>query len=126
MVFKDLQLLIHIMGVVVWGKGCHCHCSRIILPLDILGYISVCVCIYNNIILCRLHDRKMCIIGLSLLMDLSSRPAVLEGVASQIIPSILLLFLGLKHIYASRVLNKPEQFSRTQGTEEDENGKSLT
>lgn len=78
------------------------------------------------ITLCRLHDRKMCIIGLSLLMDLSSRPAVLEGVASQIIPSILLLFLGLKHIYASRVLNKPEQFSRTQGTEEDENGKSLT
>lgn len=74
----------------------------------------------------RLHDRKMCIIGLSLLMDLSSRPAVVEGVAGQIIPSILLLFLGLKHIYASRVLNKPEQFSRTQGAEEDENGKSLT
>lgn len=68
-----------------------------------------------------LHDRKMCIIGLSLLMELSSRPAVLEGVVGQIIPSILLLFLGLKHIYASRVLNKPEQLSRAQGTEEDEN-----
>ncbi|XP_036433519.1 importin-8 isoform X2 [Colossoma macropomum] len=68
-----------------------------------------------------LHDRKMCIIGLSLLMELSSRPAVLEGVASQIIPSILLLFLGLKHIYASRVLNKPEPLSRVQGTDEDEN-----
>ncbi|KAL6460272.1 hypothetical protein MHYP_G00320310 [Metynnis hypsauchen] len=68
-----------------------------------------------------LHDRKMCIIGLSLLMELSSRPAVLEGVASQIIPSILLLFLGLKHIYASRVLNKPEQLSRVQGADEDEN-----
>ncbi|XP_072529058.1 importin-8 isoform X2 [Salminus brasiliensis] len=68
-----------------------------------------------------LHDRKMCIIGLSLLMELSSRPAVLVGVAGQIIPSILLLFLGLKHIYASRVLNKPEQLSRAQGTDEDEN-----
>uniref|UniRef100_A0A3B1IPQ2 Importin 8 n=1 Tax=Astyanax mexicanus TaxID=7994 RepID=A0A3B1IPQ2_ASTMX len=68
-----------------------------------------------------LHDRKMCIIGLSLLMELSSRPAVLEGVVGQIIPSILLLFLGLKHIYASRVLNKPEQLSRAQGAEEDEN-----
>ncbi|XP_066524159.1 importin-8 isoform X2 [Hoplias malabaricus] len=68
-----------------------------------------------------LHDRKMCIIGLSLLMELSSRPAVLEGVASQIIPSILLLFLGLKHIYASRVLKKPEQLCRVQGTDEDEN-----
>ncbi|XP_022527552.2 importin-8 isoform X2 [Astyanax mexicanus] len=68
-----------------------------------------------------LHDRKMCIIGLSLLMELSSRPAVLEGVVGQIIPSILLLFLGLKHIYASRVLNKPEELSRAQGAEEDEN-----
>uniref|UniRef100_A0A4W4E9M5 Importin N-terminal domain-containing protein n=1 Tax=Electrophorus electricus TaxID=8005 RepID=A0A4W4E9M5_ELEEL len=51
-----------------------------------------------------LHDRKMCIIGLSLLMEASGRPAVVERVAAQIIPSILLLFLGLKHIYASRVL----------------------
>uniref|UniRef100_A0A8C1ZV44 Importin 8 n=1 Tax=Cyprinus carpio TaxID=7962 RepID=A0A8C1ZV44_CYPCA len=55
-----------------------------------------------------LHDRKMCIIGLSVLMELASRPAVLEEVAGQIVPSILLLFLGLKHIYASRVLNKPD------------------
>uniref|UniRef100_A0A4W4ECB7 Importin N-terminal domain-containing protein n=1 Tax=Electrophorus electricus TaxID=8005 RepID=A0A4W4ECB7_ELEEL len=61
-----------------------------------------------------LHDRKMCIIGLSLLMEASGRPAVVERVAAQIIPSILLLFLGLKHIYASRVLAKPEQLSRAQ------------
>uniref|UniRef100_A0A672NS18 Importin-8-like n=1 Tax=Sinocyclocheilus grahami TaxID=75366 RepID=A0A672NS18_SINGR len=69
-----------------------------------------------------LHDRKMCIIGLSVLMELPSRPAVLEEVAGQIVPSILLLFLGLKHIYATRVLNKPEQLTRAQGTEEEENG----
>uniref|UniRef100_A0A8C2HYM8 Importin 8 n=1 Tax=Cyprinus carpio TaxID=7962 RepID=A0A8C2HYM8_CYPCA len=68
-----------------------------------------------------LHDRKMCIIGLSVLMELPSRPAVLEEVAGQIVPSILLLFLGLKHIYASRVLNKPEQLARAQGSEEEEN-----
>ncbi|XP_076861365.1 importin-8 isoform X3 [Brachyhypopomus gauderio] len=68
-----------------------------------------------------LHDRKMCIIGLSVLMELPGRPVVLEQVAAQIIPSILLLFLGLKHIYSSRVLAKPEQLSRTQGTDEDEN-----
>uniref|UniRef100_A0A673JVM9 Importin-8-like n=1 Tax=Sinocyclocheilus rhinocerous TaxID=307959 RepID=A0A673JVM9_9TELE len=68
-----------------------------------------------------LHDRKMCIIGLSVLMELPSRPAVLEEVAGQIVPSILLLFLGLKHIYTSRVLNKPEQLARAQGSEEEEN-----
>ncbi|XP_030629161.1 importin-8 isoform X2 [Chanos chanos] len=67
------------------------------------------------------HDRKMCIIGLSVLLELPSRPAVLEGVAGQIVPSVLLLFLGLKHIYASRVLNKPQQLTRAQCSEEDEN-----
>uniref|UniRef100_A0A3Q1KF22 Importin N-terminal domain-containing protein n=1 Tax=Anabas testudineus TaxID=64144 RepID=A0A3Q1KF22_ANATE len=49
-----------------------------------------------------LHDRKMCIIGLSVLLELPCRPPALEGVATQIVPSILLLFLGLKHHYASR------------------------
>uniref|UniRef100_A0A8C7GHI5 Importin 8 n=1 Tax=Oncorhynchus kisutch TaxID=8019 RepID=A0A8C7GHI5_ONCKI len=53
-----------------------------------------------------LHDRKMCIIGLSVLMELPSRPVVVEGVAAQIVPSVLLLFLGLKHLYSSRLINK--------------------
>ncbi|XP_048124566.1 importin-8 isoform X2 [Alosa alosa] len=68
-----------------------------------------------------LHDRKMCIIGLSVLMELPSRPAAVESVAGQIIPSVLLLFLGLKHIYASRMLHKQEALTRAQRTEEDEN-----
>lgn len=70
----------------------------------------------------RLHDRKMCIIGLSVLMELPSRPAVLEGVAAQIVPSILLLFLGLKHLYASRLVNKPDLLARAGAQDEDQNG----
>uniref|UniRef100_A0AAQ5Y626 Importin N-terminal domain-containing protein n=1 Tax=Amphiprion ocellaris TaxID=80972 RepID=A0AAQ5Y626_AMPOC len=68
-----------------------------------------------------LHDRKMCIIGLSVLIELPSRPAVLEGVAAQIIPSILLLFLGLKHLYASRLINKPDLLARAGAQDEDQN-----
>ncbi|XP_071390445.1 importin-8-like, partial [Centroberyx affinis] len=68
-----------------------------------------------------LHDRKMCIIGLSVLMELPSRPAVVEGVAAQIVPSILLLFLGLKHLYASRLLNKPDLLARAGAQDEDQN-----
>uniref|UniRef100_A0A8C9YY90 Importin 8 n=1 Tax=Sander lucioperca TaxID=283035 RepID=A0A8C9YY90_SANLU len=68
-----------------------------------------------------LHDRKMCIIGLSVLMELPSRPAVLEGVAAQIVPSILLLFLGLKHLYASRLVNKPDLLAHAGAQEEDQN-----
>ncbi|KAJ8402449.1 hypothetical protein AAFF_G00369380 [Aldrovandia affinis] len=68
-----------------------------------------------------LHDRKMCIIGLSVLMELPSRPAVVDGVAAQIVPSILLLFLGLKHVYASRVMNKPDMLAQRPVSEEEEN-----
>ena len=66
----------------------------------------------------------MCIIGLSVLMELPSRPAVLEGVAAQIVPSILLLFLGLKPLYASRLVNKPDLLSRAGTQDEDQNGEN--
>uniref|UniRef100_A0A8C7U524 Importin 8 n=1 Tax=Oncorhynchus mykiss TaxID=8022 RepID=A0A8C7U524_ONCMY len=65
-----------------------------------------------------LHDRKMCIIGLSVLMELPSRPVVVEGVAAQIVPSVLLLFLGLKHLYSSRLLNKPDLLETGEMREE--------
>lgn len=55
-------------------------------------------------------------------MELPSRPAVLEGVATQIVPSILLLFLGLKHLYASRLVHKPDLLARAGAQDEDQNG----
>ncbi|CAF96737.1 unnamed protein product, partial [Tetraodon nigroviridis] len=68
-----------------------------------------------------LHDRKVCIIGLSMLMELPQRPAVLDAVAAQIVPSILLLFLGLKPLYAARHINKPDLLTRVLEQEEDQN-----
>lgn len=70
----------------------------------------------------RLHDRKVCIIGLSVLMELPRRPAVLDTVASQIVPSILLLFLGLKPLYASRHGNKADSLTQAREQDEDQNG----
>uniref|UniRef100_A0A4W3GXB4 Importin 8 n=1 Tax=Callorhinchus milii TaxID=7868 RepID=A0A4W3GXB4_CALMI len=49
-----------------------------------------------------LHDRKVCILGLSTLMQMQNRPEAVGAVADQILPSLLLLFLGLKRAYASR------------------------
>lgn len=77
----------------------------------------------TSFVLPRLHDRKVCIIGLSVLMELPSRPAVLDAVASQILPSILLLFLGLKPLYAPRHGNKPDSLTQAREQEEDQNGK---
>ncbi|XP_075439514.1 importin-8-like isoform X2 [Ascaphus truei] len=54
-----------------------------------------------------LHDRKVCIIGLSILMELSNRPPSVDAVVSLIVPSILLLFLGLRQVCASR--EQPDQ-----------------
>uniref|UniRef100_A0A8D2LDR4 Importin 8 n=1 Tax=Varanus komodoensis TaxID=61221 RepID=A0A8D2LDR4_VARKO len=50
-----------------------------------------------------LHDRKMCIIGLSILMGLPNRPPAVDAVAAQIVPSVLLLFLGLKQVCQAKV-----------------------
>ncbi|XP_077356952.1 importin-8 isoform X2 [Festucalex cinctus] len=68
-----------------------------------------------------IHDRKMCIIGLTVLMELPSRPAALEGVAAQILPSVLLLFLGLKHLSASHHINKPDLLASTRALDQDQN-----
>uniref|UniRef100_A0A8C7E0R4 Importin 8 n=1 Tax=Oncorhynchus kisutch TaxID=8019 RepID=A0A8C7E0R4_ONCKI len=67
-----------------------------------------------------LHDRKMCIIGLSVLMELPSRPVVVDGIAAQIVPSVLLLFLGLKHLYSSR-LNKRDANTEIPSDEDEVN-----
>ncbi|KAM4881890.1 importin-8 isoform 2-T3 [Thomomys bottae] len=50
------------------------------------------------------HDRKMCIIGLSILLELENRPPAVDAVVEQIVPSILLLFIGLKQVCACRRL----------------------
>lgn len=56
-------------------------------------------------------------------MELPRRSAVLDAVAAQIVPSILLLFLGLKPLYASRHVNKPDLLTQAREQEEDQNGK---
>ncbi|NWS41147.1 IPO8 protein, partial [Probosciger aterrimus] len=61
-----------------------------------------------------LHDRKMCIIGLSILMELQNRPPAVDAVAAQIVPSILLLFLGLKQVCASRELTEHEDHAKDE------------
>ncbi|XP_044535285.1 importin-8 isoform X2 [Gracilinanus agilis] len=66
------------------------------------------------------HDRKMCIIGLSILLDLQSRPPAVDAVAGQIVPSILFLFLGLKHVCTTRQLPDPEDRSKEEKAEAEE------
>ncbi|XP_053574782.1 importin-8 [Bombina bombina] len=68
-----------------------------------------------------LHDRKMCIIGLSILMEIPNRPPAINSVATLIVPSILLLFLGLRQVCASRDHSHQRSSARDSKKETEEN-----
>ncbi|XP_034367473.1 importin-8 isoform X3 [Arvicanthis niloticus] len=67
------------------------------------------------------HDRKMCIIGLSVLLELQNRPPAVDAVAAQILPSILFLFLGLKQVCATRQMMNRENHSKAEKDDVEEN-----
>ncbi|XP_052031302.1 importin-8 isoform X2 [Apodemus sylvaticus] len=67
------------------------------------------------------HDRKMCIIGLSVLLELQNRPPAVDAVAAQILPSILFLFLGLKQVCATRQTVNRENHSKAEKADIEEN-----
>lgn len=53
----------------------------------------------------RLHDRKLCVLGMCTLLSMSPhRPVVLNECVQQIIPSLIVLFEGLKRAYAGMFL----------------------
>ncbi|XP_075230091.1 importin-7 msk [Lycorma delicatula] len=50
-----------------------------------------------------LHDRKLCVLGLCTLLTMSpQRPVAVNECASQIVPSLILLFDGLKRAYTAK------------------------
>ncbi|CAG0897126.1 unnamed protein product [Darwinula stevensoni] len=66
-----------------------------------------------------LHNRKLCILGLcTLISQVEGRPAVINECATQIIPSLILLFDGLKKAYEAKAQEETEGSSDEE--EEDE------
>lgn len=58
----------------------------------------------------RIHDRKLCVLGLCTLISLGdAKPPVLSEVSDKIIPSLVLLFDGLKRAYESRAQEEEEE-----------------
>lgn len=57
-----------------------------------------------------LHDRKLCVLGLCTLISMGpARPQAVNECAQQIIPSLILLFDGLKRAYAAKVAEGEEE-----------------
>lgn len=61
-----------------------------------------------------LHDRKLCVLGLCQLISMSpNRPPILNELANGIIPSLIILFDGLKRAYIGEFLNKFTRFDKS-------------
>lgn len=65
-----------------------------------------------------LHDRKMCVLGMCMLLSLPNRPPVVIELANQFLPSLLLLFKGLKRAYECRA-NAEEEDSDEEDDDSD-------
>lgn len=68
----------------------------------------------------RLHDRKMCVLGLCALIDLEQIPQVLNQVSGQILPAFILLFNGLKRAYACHAEHENDSDDDDDEAEDDE------
>ena len=67
-----------------------------------------------------LHDRKLCVLGLCTLLQMNGgRPQALSECAPQIIPSLILLFDGLKRAYAAKA-QECEEESEDESDDDDQ------
>lgn len=68
-----------------------------------------------------LHDRKLCVLGLCTLLTMSpARPVAVNECASQIVPSLILLFDGLKRAYAAKAQDVEEEEDEEDESDIDE------
>lgn len=68
-----------------------------------------------------LHDRKLCVFGLCTLISMGpSRPNAVNECSQQIIPSLILLFDGLKRAYAAKVAEGDDDGNEDEESDIDE------
>lgn len=73
-----------------------------------------------------LHDRKMCVLGLCSLINMTGiRPTEVTNVGPQIMPASLVLFQGLKRAYASKAQEENEDSDDDEDDDEDEVNEEL-
>lgn len=79
-------------------------------------------CNCSTLLFSRLHDRKMCVLGLCALINLEQIPQVLNQVAGQILPAFILLFNGLKRAYACHAEHENDSDDDDEAEEDEETG----
>jgi hypothetical protein len=68
----------------------------------------------------RLHDRRMCVLGLCCLLSTpaAGRPAPVTEVVQQFLPALIVLFKGLQRAYAQKAAAEQEDEENGEGGEE--------
>lgn len=73
------------------------------------------------LVFCSLHDRKLCVLGLCTLIGMgAARPPVVNECAQQIVPSLILLFDGLKRAYAAKAAESDDEDNEEEESDADE------
>lgn len=67
-----------------------------------------------------LHDRKICVLGICTLLQSQTRPSALQEYSTQILPSLILLFDGLKRAYAAKALENADSDEEEETDEEED------
>ncbi|XP_078483140.1 importin-7 isoform X1 [Ciona intestinalis] len=67
-----------------------------------------------------IHDRRVCVLGICTLMDLPDRPACINEISSQFIPSLIMLFQGLVRAYKVQGGETSSNSSDDSSDEEDD------
>lgn len=71
-----------------------------------------------------IHDRKLCILGLCRLISMRDKPPALIEMAPKIVPSLILLFDGLKRAYAAKAAEAAAEEEESESSDgEIEGGK---
>jgi hypothetical protein len=67
-----------------------------------------------------IHDRKMCILGFCVLLNLPTRPPVVEQYANQILPLLVMLFDGLVRAYKANAEEEGDSSSDDSDESDDD------
>lgn len=73
-----------------------------------------------------IHDRKLCVLGLCTLITMPQKPATLIEMAPKIVPSLILLFDGLKRAYAAKAQEQAEEEESSSSEDEEIEGDMLS
>lgn len=66
-----------------------------------------------------IHDRKLCVLGLCMLISLPNKPPALIEISPKIVPSLILLFDGLKRAYTHKAQEENEEEEESENSDDD-------